>query len=231
MNRINSQGMELLSYKEELGKDYPEIVRKSMILALEQMQENEVLDLDTYNLVVDKNVSKEELSEFLLTNPLFRKSEEEIFAEFEVIRKKINETFEKQGLTQLSSESLVNKDQLLITKKYCINEQFALDYFSVEEKDLLKLMKRRGFIEKFSVLRLTAIFNRFMEELQFKSELLNFDVSLVYFDKEENGYSIDIQFELPIEVAEKEEHANQICNTIKEVVEKADEYYKLRVIV
>lgn len=230
MNRINQRGMELLSYKTELLKEYPDIVRKSLELALEQMVENKVIDLDTYEFVRDASTTLDSLNEYLYTKNQFLKTEEEIFAEFEVIREKLNKRLADHGLDSLSTESVIDKDVILVTKKFCINEQFTLEYFGVEEKDLLKLMKRRGFVEKFAVLRLTAIFKPFMKEVTYPEDLFNCDVSLVYFDKEENGYSIDIFFELPIEEVEKEERIEDMCKEIQVISEKADAFYKEKTI-
>lgn len=230
MNRINQRGIELLSYKTELLKDYPDIVRKSLELALEQMVENKVIDLDTYEFVRDASTTLDSLNEYLYTKSQFLKTEEEIFAEFEVIREKLNKRLADHGLDSLATESVIDKDVILVTKKFCINEQFTLEYFGVEEKDLLKLMKRRGFVEKFAVLRLTAIFKPFMKEVTYPEDLFNCDVSLVYFDKEENGYSIDIFFELPIEEVEKEERIEDMCKEIQVISEKADAFYKEKTI-
>ena len=229
MNRINKQGIELISYSKELANDYPELVRKAMLLALEQMVQSDVLDLDTYNIVLDPSVQGKELEEYLLTKKNFRKTEEEIFVEFENIRNNLNTILEEKGL-HLTTESIAEKDMYLITKKFCINEEFALDYFAVEEKDLIKLMNRRGFVEKFAVLRLTAIFKALIHELKFSDEQLNFDVSLVYFDKDENGYSIDAYFEMPLAVAEDEEKLKNACDVIANVMEKTTAYYEERMV-
>lgn len=231
MNRINKKGMDLLGYKQELVKDYPELVKKSLLIAIEQMVENKVINLDAYEFVKQDVTTVEELERYLKEHDEFLKTEVEIFAEFEIIREKLDRMLKEKGSDSLQTESLINKDVLLVTKKFCIDEQFTLNYFGVEEVDLLKLMKRRGFVEKFSVLRLTAIFKAFMEELEYSQELLKCDVSLVYYDKVENGYSIDVFFELPIEEVEKEEKIEEMCEQIQSIVEKAEKHYEQRILV
>lgn len=230
MNRINQRGMDLIQYKCELMKDYPKLVKDSLILALEQMVENKVLDMDTYMLIRDESSTPESFEEYLYTKPNFLKTDEEIFAEFEVIRSKLNDKLASHGLHQLQSESVIDKDIILVTKKFCVNEEFTMKYFGVEEKDLLKLMKRRGFVEKFAVLRLTAIFKPFMEALEVPSDLFVCDMSLVYYDKDENGYSIDLYFELPIEEVEREERLDEFCEGINIVVEKAQAHYEAKTV-
>jgi hypothetical protein len=230
MNRINQKGMELIQYKIELSKDYPEIVKNSLILALEQMLENEVIDLDTYMNIKDETFSLESFEKYLLTKPSFLKTEEEIFQEFEALRKILDDKLDELEVEGLKTESIIDKDVILVTRKFCIDEDFTLRYFGVEEKDLLKLMKRRGFVEKFAVLRLTAIFKQFMEKVTYPKELFDIDVSLVYFDKDENGYSIDFTFEVNIEDIENQEKLDKICEAIKVIKQEVEEFYQKRTI-
>jgi hypothetical protein len=230
MNRINQKGMELIQYKIELSKDYPEIVKNSLILALEQMLENEVIDLDTYMNIKDETFSLESFEKYLLTKPSFLKTEEEIFQEFEALRKILDDKLSELEVEGLKTESVLDKEAILVTRKFCINENFTLKYFGVEEKDLLKLMKRRGFVEKFAVLRLTAIFRQFMEKVTYPKELFDIDVSLVYFDKDENGYSIDFTFEINIEDIENQEKLDKICESIKIIKQEVEEFYQKRTI-
>jgi len=229
MNRINKKGMDLIGYKGELVKDYPLLVRNSLLLAIEQMVENNIISLDAYEFVKQDETTLEELQSYLEDHAEFLKSEEEIFAEFEIIRSHLDKVLEDKGMDSLQTESVIDKDVILVTKKFCIDENFTMTYFGVEEKDLLKLMKRRGFVEKFSVLRLTAIFKQFKEELE-QDEFLKCDVSLVYFDKEENGYSIDIYFELPIEEVEEAGKVGEMCEVIQSIVAKAESHYEERIL-
>lgn len=230
MNRINQQGMELIQYKIELSKNYPEIVKKSLILALEQMLENHIVDLDTYMNIKDETFSTKEFEKYLLTKPKFLKTEEEIFKEFEALRSILDKKLEEHQVENLTTESVIDKDVIDITRKFCIDGEFTLNYFGVEEKDLLKLMKSKGFVEKFAVLRLTAIFKSFMKDISYPKDLFNVDVSLVYFDKERNGYNIDLTFEVPIEQIESGENLDIICEKINSIRKQAEEYYQLRTV-
>lgn len=137
MNRINQRGMDLIQYKCELMKDYPKIVKDSLYLALEQMVENKVLDMDTYMFIREDSTTATSFEEYLYSKPNFLKTEEEIFAEFEIIRSKLNDKLASHGLDMLHSESVVDKEVILVTKKFCVNEEFTMNYFGVEEKDLL----------------------------------------------------------------------------------------------
>lgn len=230
LNRINEKGVQLIQYKEELLKDYPQIVRDSLVLALQQMVENGAVDLDTFNIMVDKSMKVDAFREYLLTKPNFSKTKEEIFQEFEVIRENLVKKLEASEMSDMFTESIPEKDIIMISKKFCIGEAFTMKYFGVEEKDLLKLMKRRGFVEKFAVLRLTAIFNDVMKRIPLYEHLFKTDVSLVYFDKDENGYSIDLFYEVNIKHFENEEQTQAILDKIKDSKIKAEEIYNQKTI-
>lgn len=229
MNRINQKGTELINYKTELLNNYPELVKKSLLIAIEQMVENKVIDLDAYEFVKQESIGLADLEAYLQERADFLKTDEEVFAEFEMIREMLNLRLKEKGMEHLKTESVINKDAIVVIKNFCIDENFTLSYFGVEEKDLLKLMKRRGFVEKFSVLRLTAIFKTFMEKVEFPEELFACYASPVYFDKTENGYSIDIAFELSIEDVEKEERIEEMCEAIQKIVQDAVAHYEERV--
>lgn len=230
MNRINQKGMDLIEYKKELAKDHSKLVKDSLVLALEQMLENKVLDLDTFTNIQDTSFQEDEFTKYLLGKPSFTKTEEEIFKEFEVLREVLDKKLEEHQAEGLRTESVIDKDVILITQKFCINEAFTMNYFGVEEKDLLKLMKRRGFVEKFAVLRLTAIFKELMGKIAYPEELFTVDVSLVYFDKEENGYSIDFTFAVNIEDVEEQENLDKICEHINVLKKEAEEFYQLKTV-
>lgn len=226
MNKINKVGQELIQYKTELFKDYPKLVKDSLLLSIEKLVEAKILDLDTFYLVKDSETSCEALSEYLLTKKAYSKSEQEIFQELEILRKQLNDILSRHGiLHEVKTESVVDKELVMVSKTFLIGEQFTMDYFGVSEQDVLSLIKRRGFLEKFAVLRLTKIFNDFMNELSFPEELFNCDISLVYFDEVENSNAIDIFFEITVPQLENQEVLDSICMTIKEIKNNAENFY------
>lgn len=225
MNRINQRGLDLIQYKTELMKDYPKLVKDSLLLSLEQLVENKVMDMDTYIMIKDESTTPSTFEDYLISKQQFMKTDQEIFVEFELVREKLTAKLASHGMNQLQSESVIDKDLILVTKKFCVNEAFTMSYFGVKEEDLPKLMKRRGFVEKFAVLRLTSIFKGFIEELEYPLDLFVCDMSLVYYDKDENGYSIDLYFELPVEEVEREDRLDEICEAINVVVEKSQVHY------
>jgi len=230
MNRINHKGMELLEYKKELMKEYPPLIKSSLILALEQMTENKVVDMDTYLVIKNEETSIDTFHQYLLKKSTFTKTPEEVYEEFEVLRKKLDGYFEEKGISDLQSESVIDKDVILVSRKFTMDQAFTMNYFGVEEKDLLKLMKRRGFVEKFAVLRLMKIFKEWLKYATYKESLIVPNISLVYFDSEEYGYSIDVTFEISIEEIEKEQLLEDITLEITRLKGEAEAFYESKII-
>ncbi|BBW98973.1 hypothetical protein [Geobacillus subterraneus] len=226
MERLNLLGMELLEYKKELMNDvYNELVKKSLRLAVEQMATHRVIDANTFEMIQDPSVSAEEFRTYLLTKKPFVKTEEEIFLEFEQIRQQFETLLEREDV---KTESVVKKELILATKSFVVDEAFVLEYFRVDEADLFKLMKRKGFVEKFAALRLRAIFEGFLEQLD-HSDWIRTDASLVYFDKDQSNYAIDLFFELPIEEMEKLDRQKEAAAFIEQSLFQAEAYYEERV--
>lgn len=225
MERLNALGMELLGYKQELmNESYSELVRKSLRLAVDQMVTNRIIDAGTYDVINDDSVSLDDFRAYLLSKKTFLKTDEEIFLEFEEIRKQFSSLFQREDI---KTESVVKKDVILAIKSFVIDESFVLEYFRVDEVELFKLMKRKGFVEKFAVLRLRSIFESFMEEIE-ESEWIRTDISLVYFDKDHSYYAIDLFFEIPVEELEDVEKQKEAASFVEDVVSSSVVYYQER---
>lgn len=232
MDRYNEKGKKLLEYKTELIKDYPQLVRDALVLSLDKMRETQLLDEDTYEKLKLSEDSFDFFKQYLITKKDYTKTEAEIFEEFEKLREILNATIhETEGLEEVRTENNTKKDKISIVKKYSIDEDFTLQYFGVSEEDSLGLMKRRGFIEKFSVLRLTKIMTDFMRNLSYQKDLLECDISLSFYDEETNSYAIEILFDIDISLIENNVDLHEVCNEVKRIKNLSDEYYDKRIIV
>ncbi len=232
MNKINRVGEELIQYKVELQKDYPQIVKNSMYIALDKLLEAKVLDLDTAYIVKDNSTDIATLTEYLLTKKAYTKTEEEIFRELEALRGVLDNKLVDAGLGYgIVTSSEVEREIIRVGKKYCLDEQFAMDYFGVSEVDVAPLMKRKGFMEKFAVLRLTKIFDDFMSQLSYPEELIKCDVDLVFFDEDKGAYSIEFYIEIGVLQAEDNEMLTRACAEIKNIFDLLDEFYRVKTVV
>lgn len=96
MNRYNEIGMEVLAYKAEMDKQYPPLVRSALESAVDQMQENSLIDLDVHFALKNKEVSKEEFKQLLLEKKNLVKSAKELLSEYDALRVAFDEELRKR---------------------------------------------------------------------------------------------------------------------------------------
>lgn len=230
MRKINEVGIKLIEYKKELMKDYPKIVRDSLMLSVEQMVNIGDVDLETYKRIENKNEDIDFFISYLLNNEKYRKTFEELLQEYEVFRKEIAEELEMHGLLGLSTETIVEHDSICVTKTFSIDEKFVMEYFGVGEKDLISLMKRRGFVEKFVALRLTKILKDIKKEAEVYISLIKIDNSLAYFNEEKSGYNIDLIMMISIDDLCNLENKTKVIAEIKDTDALAEKKYNSKMI-
>lgn len=221
--------MEMLEYKEELQKDYSTLIKKSLLFSLEQYVKTEVIDLDTYMFLSDDHHTLEQVKDYLMEKEDFLKTKAELEEEMEIIRKDFHALMTtEEDMPNLVSKSFVDATEIVYLQHYYIDEHFIMSYFGVEESELIRLMKRKGFAEKFSVLRLTAIFQPFIEKKKealipwgFEENVI-MDLSYVYANEEigYGRYTIDVLFKINADFLEemknKQDFALFVSTTFKE---------------
>lgn len=209
--------MEAFEFKREFMKDHSSIIKKSLDIAVDQMLEGEILDLDTYQLIKDAKVTDEDFHSYLESKPAYRKTDEEIKFEMDNIKENLDSRFTEVGLDFMETESIVDRELFIATKKFLIDKEFTMSYFGVPESDAIALMKRKGFVEKFVVLRFVAIFSDFEIEPNphFKSIISG------AYSFEEEVYGIDIHFEIELDEVESQDNLDKIVENIKETVDES----------
>lgn len=229
MNRVNDKGMQIIEYKTELLKDYAPIVKNSMLIAVEQLAINGIIDADTHLALKDSDVTLESFIAAVHDKIQFMKTDEELLKEFEIIRVKVDEELAKYDLLgELTTKSIVSKDKIVATKIFCIDKQFVMDYFGVNEDDASKIMKRRQMVDKFTALRLAKIFKEFlcMEECILQS--ITLDATAPYFDtsdEEDGTYNINLVYEMNIEEVEQDDIMLAMVQEITGVNERVKKFY------
>lgn len=240
--------MEVLEYKKELSKkDYPELVRKALLSAIDQLQSNEVIDVDIHYSLKDNDVTLESFKELLLTKPNLVKTVEELFKEYELTREVLDaklhalELFRlEKDLAPVITESKVEEEQIHIVSSFRIDSSFAADYFGKSEPDELDiLMKRKGFIERFVVLRYNKMMNDFLSKHD------NYDVdtgtvemadgilisaSPVYYEPESNSYCSEFMIYLDVNLVEEDEQHDAILEIAENEIKKINDYIRIRTI-
>lgn len=228
LNRINERGVKLVEYKGELRKDYPEIVREALKTTLRTMVDNRLLDETTLKVVLDESRDTEALKSYLLGSMLYRKSDEELMDEFELIRNDFMNAFDVE--IGFESKSVLNKDAVVMTKQFVLDAAFVAEYFMAEEKDVITLMKRKGFVEKFAVLRLSKVMEGFSAENPAEAAGVKQYASLAYYDATLDAYAIDLVLELDIDTLDAMIDYTELVSLVEKQDAEAERYYGKRML-
>lgn len=229
MNKLNALGNELLEFKKEYNKDYSSIIKKSLDIAIDKMAEDEIIDVDIHYSLKDETSDISNFKLLLLEKAKCLKTVEELLVEYETIRAKLNNVLDiSEEDTENSVETLssVKHEKISITKEFIITEKFIREYFVVEsDEDFKELMKRRGFIEKFAIIRLNKILKDFVTQNAICSS--NFEIlnSNVFYEVDRNIYGIHLLFNIPIDNLETEEAIEDIGLEVKEIVSESEKFF------
>lgn len=225
MNKFNALGMEVLSYKTEyLKEEYPKLVHDSIALAIDNKDNlNDEIKSNLKNM----SLNFEDFKTYLLKQARCLKTYEELLLEYEAIRGKIDNVLSTDEITKkLQSYSKVEEETILIQQEFIITEEFIRDYFSIGSNDEFEvLMSRKGFIEKFAILRLTKIFDDFISKLE-KYDDVTIRHGLTFFKSESNVYGIYMEYVISIDKLENTEDIEKISKIVSDVTIKADSNYK-----
>lgn len=234
MQKLNSFGLELLEYKRELEvKNYPKLVRNSLIMAVDKLATDEFIDLDMLT-AIKSDMSFEEFEEVVLSNEKCCKTKSELESEFDELKNEfIISLYDDMALIppDITFETDMENELLMIKKDFLITEEFLKNYFYIPtSEDFEALMKRKGFIEKFAILRLEKIFNDFLEK---NSKITEFKLlhTNVFFNSETKNYGIQLILEIDVNIIEKEKKEGTIenlINSITSVLNQSEEHYNIK---
>lgn len=236
MNLINKKGMEVLEYKKEFLKKHSDLVKKALENNFRSLLDANIIESLIYEATLNKNTSYQELQKMIEDMPDYMKTEEDLFQEYEKIRKEIDLLLKEKDLGFLKTESVVSTESILITQTFSLGRDFIQSYFMPEDELALeKMMEEKGFARQFFVFRLMAIFKPFIREVSVPHTIRSCKASLVYHEKKTNKHCIDLFFEIPIDVAEKikdnEKERNIIFESIKSVTKKSQKTFDERIVI
>lgn len=233
MNKFNQLGMKVLDFKNELMKNcYPKLIMDSLLESVDKLAKDGIIDVDVHYSLKEKTESLDGLKLLLLAKPNYLKTNEELFNDYEKIRTKLDFDLNISEKDYVISESDVENEKIVIRKSFVISEDFIKNYFYIEsEKDFETLMKRKGFVEKFAILRLEKIFNDLLNRFSTDKDLFSLNHSNVFFDNDNNVYGIQLLFMIPIEVAESElskddDNVSKLSENIEDIITNSENYYK-----
>jgi len=231
MQKLNIFGQELMNYKKELSnKEYPKIVHDSLVLAVDKLLADKFIE-DIVHTSLKDNTSLNDFEKILLETKNCRKSQAELEKEYEELKNQfISNIYADITLipNDISFEFQLDEEKFLIKKDFLITDEFLKNYFYIPtEEEFEALIKRKGFIEKFAILRLEKVFNDFLEKNQDIKEY-NISHTNVFYNSETNNYGIQLDIEIEIEDMENEEKRVEIAKSVATVLAKADEHYNIK---
>lgn len=191
MNRLNKAGIDLLEYKKEYLKDYPELIINSLSISLDQLVGADICDRTAVDLIKNKDISVSNFEKYLLESDKYSKTEEELRKEMEDELDKFVGKLKKSGIDDFETNVSVEKELFFFTKKINISVDFIRDYFGLAEKELSKIMEPKGFAEKFVILRAAKVMNDTIEQLNIDG-ISGLTKSATYFNIDGNGFDIDL---------------------------------------
>lgn len=229
MNKFNTLGMEVLDYKTEYLKDYPKLVHDSIGIAIDN--KSDIVD-DIKTHLKDTSLNIEDFKTYLLTQSSCLKTYEQLLVEYEQIRSAIDSILIKNDIAkEIKTFSKVEDETIQLSQEFIITEDFIRNYFNIEnDKEFDVLMSRKGFIEKFAILRLTKILNDFLSSLDNYSDF-SIKHTSAFFNSEKNVYGIYLEYNIPIDVLEDVNKIEVIGNNIIKIAEKANKNYNDRMLI
>lgn len=223
---LNSTALKLIDYRHEYLKSMSQVVRDALVTSLDVMIQQGIINKEIKMQILSESDGDMELRNILEGDARFRKGPRQLYKDFEKIRQELDEMLKKNGLNEyFESESSVAESKITVLRQYSLKKEFILEYFGLSEMDLIQLMKKRGFAEKFAVLRLNLIFDEILEEIKKDEEIVQ-GHSLVYYNPDITGFSIDFKYHVKIPDLESDDGISRISKKIVDMDRNIDIKFK-----
>lgn len=232
MKKLKPIAYELINLKTEiLNENYSQTIKQALEVSVDQMLEKGFINLDTQLYIKDKNYPLDKFTAYLEETDIFKKTIEELELEYEEFIGILKEELIELGLKEEEFYCKVdmNNEKIKICKVFCLKEELLKNFFyfkgdSVDDY-LEKLMKRKGFIEKFAIFRLPRIFFNFIDSCE-EIDSFTLEKTYPYFDSNNHCYSIDLVFDVSIDEIESNEKRINVLNEILPIMYSADAYFE-----
>lgn len=225
MQKFNQLGLELLSTKEELlNKNHSDVVRKALLFQAESMTQNQLIDPDTHLALTNIDLNQDEFSLFLAEKKLYMKTIEELRNEYDVIREAIAEKF-KTGVP-FDSLSKVENESLVYIQTFELDLDWVKSYFLVKENDIPQLIKEKGFVAKFAVLRIPKIIDEFLAKHALAHDVVEtVRAEHVYLNADTSSYCMDLIYTVSIDKVEDFSTHESIATYISESANASNDFF------
>lgn len=229
MQKFNQLGLELLSTKDELlNVNHSEVVKKALLFQAESMTENKLIDPDTHLALTNRDLSPGEFELFLAEKKSFMKTIEELRNEYDVIRESIADKFKTD--VAFDSMSKVENESLVYIQTFELDLEWVKSYFLVKENDIPQLIKEKGFVAKFAVLRMPKIIDEFLDVLANSHEVVDvFREEHVYLNADTSSYCMDLIYTVSIDAVEDASTHDEIAEYISESGTISSKFFKEKI--
>lgn len=229
MQKFNQLGLELLSTKEELlNVNHSEVVRKALLFQAESMTENKLIDPDTHLALTNKDLPSDEFTLFLAEKKLYMKTMEELRNEYDVIREALLEKITTE--VRFDSLSKVEKETLVFIQTFELDLEWVKSYFLVKENDIPQLIKEKGFVAKFAVLRMPKIIDEYLTGMAQPHETVDvFREEHVYLNADTSSYCMDLIYTVAIDNVEDPATHEGIANYLSESATVSSKFFKEKI--
>lgn len=234
MKKLKEIAYELICLKEEMLNDsYSKTVKQALEVSVDQLLAKGFIDMDTQLYIKDRTYPLDSFVEYVHESEMFKKSMEELEIEYDAFMSILNNEIVELGISSedFYSKADIKNERIKICKIFCLREDFLKNYFYLngesDEDYLEKLMKRKGFIEKFAVLRLPRILFNFIDSCE-TNDYFVLEKTYPYFDFNSKCYSIDLVFDINIDDIDTPEKRSDIFKELLQVINEADIYFEER---
>lgn len=232
MKKLKPIAYELINIKEEMLNDsYSKTIKNALELSVDQMLEKGFIDLNMQLYLKDSNCSLENLVSYINEDDSFKKSLDELELEYNELIKMIEPEIESLGVNRddFYCKFDIENNKIKICKVFGLKGEFLKKFFYFKGEDdddyLEKLMKRKGFIERFAVLRLPRIFFNFIDNYSENEEII-MEKTYPYFDSNNHCYAIDLIFDIDVDLIENSDDRTNLINQVVTIINEANEYFE-----
>jgi hypothetical protein len=229
MEILNKNGMILMDYRREFKRHYADSVDEALKDAILTLYKEGQIPEKLFRIILDDNVDDSVVYTYLLSRREFTKSSMELNSAFNEVREKVNDYLIKIDFVKnVCTKNSVQTNRIYIIKQYDIPKDLLLSYFGLTPSEIIPLMKRKGFMDKFCVLRLSQAFKEIYNELDVP-EHIDHGYSLIYYNKLIQGFSIDYKYMVNINYISDEVHLKELMDKIKALDEIVDKKFETKI--
>ena len=223
MELLNKNGLTLMDYRRRYKRHYGATIDEALKNAIYVLYKDGQIPEKLFRILLDENVDDGDVYAYLVSKREYTKSSTELNSEFDRVRERVNNYLIKIGFTKnVCTENSIGTNRIYVIKQYDISKELLQKFFGLTPTEIVPLMKRKGFMDKFCVLRLSQAFKEIYSSLKVP-EHIDHGYYLVYYNKSIQGFSIDYKYMVNINYIMDEERLMDVMDRIKDldgIVEK-----------